>query len=169
MYFGKVFTASPGVSTVEILAAVENLSGGGVMLTLYFDPHYTERYYAIFVNGRFLRTIYIGENPIITQSISANPAEVTSVYFEDIGLVSNPDPDLVQRIACHALKDMALTANRIHMDWTNKNSYTLTPVLGDNQLSNIQLTNAERNVNLTPFPERPTRARITYAIKKVGA
>mgnify|MGYP001588593234 CR=1 FL=1 len=127
------------------------------------------RYYSPFVGGS-----YVGSNVLsdldqpMEKMFPVAPGsgqDRSSIFLEDAGDWDSFDPDTFVPDD-DAITNEAITAKRLRIPWTN--SYTLSTVRGDTQLSAITITGAKRYINVARVDSHGTRGRLTYSITAVG-
>ena len=167
--FGKVFNAAYGPTQYEVISLTATALGGGAKLHFEVLPQYTERYYAVYVNGQYVDSVRCGEQAsfdvMLPLPISSG---VNSVYVEDVGTLSQLTVDVAALVGQRAQDTEAATGNTLSFSWDNIGRYTLTPIQGDTQLSNVKVTGLSRGVNCQPIASAPTRARIYYSVENVA-
>lgn len=170
-FFGKVWGGAYGPTSAMILYIVGEFFGGGLLARIYIRPEYTERNYAIFVNGVFILVKECNESGFIECVVPgiASGEQINSFIVEDVGTHSDLDADLLPYVQSKVRQQEALTANSLNIVWDNTGKYKLTTVNGDSQLSSITITGAVRGLNCTPSVLKPTRARLYYTIQTIGS
>jgi hypothetical protein len=164
MLYGKCFTAGFGTTAAQILAVKGSSFGGGVRASVYVRPQYCERFFAVFANATYIGTFWCDISGVFNLTLPPSIGTVSSLFIEDVGMISGFDSDSLPYIAWHAKKQDALTANRLGLEWDNGNAYNLSTVQGDTQVTSITITGAVRGVNVEEVPDFLSRGRLYYTL-----
>ena len=166
--FGKVFNAALGPTEYEVLSLSAQPFGGGALLKFEVLPEFTEHNFAVFVNGAYSGVFACSETPNFTVQLPlSGPGSAFGIYVEDVGVLTQLSTDVAALVGQRAQAAETAAGNKLSFTWDNVGQYTLTPVKGDSQLANIQVTGLRRGVNCQPLADEPTRARIYYSIEEV--
>ncbi len=153
--------AAPG-ATADIIESIsaEEIPGGFILEVTVWGP-YRNRYIGIFQDGLYKGSFWVDLSGIVKVMLPFSAGNsFGTIYIEDLGDWAVLEGDEIPTE--DALLFELDTADRITFRWDAP--YKLAPTVGDNQLSNIVITGAVRNLNCAQYNEFPTRALLTYTI-----
>ena len=160
-----VVGSAAGDARDAILAFKASIIGGALRFRLTPWDFARERYFAVFVNGRFVGVYWAPATGDVEGVAPIEPGNAkATVYVEEVGDAEAFAPDFFPLEKAEAEEEE--TANRITMVWAP--SYKLTAVRGDAQLASIVVASAARGRNVESLPLFPQRGRLHYTITQIG-
>ena len=162
MFPGAPAGLAPGNTRDMILSLSGSVVNGTAYITLVPWDYYRERYWAIFVNGKWIGVnYYVGPTEDIKVAIPLEPGTtIGSVWACEVGQWDSFDSGIIPSQEAEA--DDSLSARRLLMTWVA--SYMHSTITGDTQLSSVVVTGARRGRNVQSDPDLPQRGTLTYSI-----
>lgn len=165
MYNGAILGSCNGDWRDTILELRTWLLGGGIKFSITVYDRCRERWFAVFINGRWTGKNYYAPisgdiEDILPIDFGTDVASIIAYEVGDAVSFNTFVPDDMARL------EDALSARRLKFNW--QSTYSLTPVSGDTQLSAITISGAKRGVNVASVEDLPTRGRLYYTIVTIG-
>lgn len=167
MFPGGPTSSAPGATRDMILEFSGAFVGGQAVCKLTPYDRYRERWWTFFIGGKWVGKNYYmpasGDLEIALPFDSSSP--VVSIWPIEVGNWDNFGPDDIPN--AEALFEEANDADMFLI--RIKQSYQLTAVKGDTQLTSIAITGARRGRNVEEVPYFKQRGRLRYSILYTGA
>jgi len=155
-----------------ILGVRGDYFAGGLRARINVRPEWRERYFAVFLNGRYVETRWADVAQDLSVTLPIGPDDsISSFWLEDLGLLADPDEDTIQALGIHSRQAEAATADKIVLTWDNADQYRVSAInygTGALQLSSLVVTGARRNLNVEALPELPQRGRLYFSNHQRG-
>lgn len=154
-------TCSPGLTRNHVLwRRIDHAGQHAVRVRAILRPEYTEKYYSVFVNGIYIKNVWVGAKGILEEVIPTDPGTtVGSVDIQDAGQWAAFEDGFIPSTAEEAEAESAM---RLQFTW--QTPYRVTSIRGDTQISITSITGAQRGINVANVPSRPTRGKLHYQI-----